>query len=153
MPILSFIPSTTQTIKTQISPKIHAPNQENRDIRQTIPDHRVKLTSDGWTQAHDSGRCLHSLLRADDTVHFTSPYRRTRETTEGILSTLTSDELLIIRKKEYSGKYILENNFRTCFELKRERLAAAAAKDKANPSSTSTPVSADTQCTINGCRF
>lgn len=66
---------------------------ENRDIHQTIPDHRVKLTPEGWTQAYDAGRRLRSLLRADDTLHFfTSPYRRTRETTEGILSTLTSDE-------------------------------------------------------------
>lgn len=33
------------------------------------------------------------MLRADDTLHFyTSPYRRTRETTEGILTTLTSDD-------------------------------------------------------------
>lgn len=33
------------------------------------------------------------MLRADDTIHFfTSPYRRTRETTEGILATLTSDQ-------------------------------------------------------------
>jgi broad specificity phosphatase PhoE len=65
---------------------------ENRDIHQTVPDHRVKLTPEGWSQAHDAGRRLRSLLRADDTLHFfTSPYRRTRETTEGILSTLTSD--------------------------------------------------------------
>lgn len=66
---------------------------ENRDIHQTIPDHRVKLTPEGWTQAFDAGRRLRTLLRADDTLHFfTSPYRRTRETTEGILKTLTSDE-------------------------------------------------------------
>lgn len=66
---------------------------ENREIHQTIPDHRVKLTPDGWDQAQEAGRRLRSLLRADDTLHFfTSPYRRTRETTEGILSTLTSDE-------------------------------------------------------------
>lgn len=33
------------------------------------------------------------MLREDDTLHFfTSPYRRTRETTEGILATLTSDD-------------------------------------------------------------
>ena len=33
------------------------------------------------------------MLRADDTIQFfTSPYRRTRETTEGILQTLTSDD-------------------------------------------------------------
>ncbi|KAJ0298960.1 hypothetical protein COL5a_009675 [Colletotrichum fioriniae] len=66
---------------------------KNRDIHQTIPDHRVKLTQDGWQQAYEAGRNLRKLLRADDTLHFfTSPYRRTRETTEGILSTLTSDE-------------------------------------------------------------
>ncbi|KND94446.1 Broad-range acid phosphatase DET1 [Tolypocladium ophioglossoides CBS 100239] len=66
---------------------------KNREIHQTIPDHRVKLTADGWTQAHDAGRRLRNLLRPDDTLHFfTSPYRRTRETTEGILATLTSDD-------------------------------------------------------------
>ncbi|CCD46621.1 hypothetical protein ACHAPC_004275 [Botrytis cinerea] len=65
---------------------------KNRDIHQTIPDHRVKLTPEGWTQAHEAGLQLRNLLRPDDTLHFfTSPYRRTRETTEGILSTLTSD--------------------------------------------------------------
>ncbi|KAL2076099.1 hypothetical protein VTL71DRAFT_1042 [Oculimacula yallundae] len=231
---------------------------KNRDIHQTIPDHRVKLTPDGWTQAQDAGRRLRTLLRADDTLHFfTSPYRRTRETTEGILSTLTSDEpsptpfprqsikvyeeprlreqdfgnfqpcsaemermwqeradyghffyripdgesaadaydrvsgfneslwrqfgeddfasvcvlvthglmsrvflmkwyhfsveyfedlrnvnhceFLIMRKKEDSGKYILENNLRTWSELKRERLAAAAAKEKTAPLTPDTP--------------
>ncbi|PSR83257.1 histidine phosphatase superfamily [Coniella lustricola] len=66
---------------------------KNREIHQTIPDHRVKLTKDGWDQAYDAGRRLRKMLRADDTLHFfTSPYRRTRETTEGILATLTSDE-------------------------------------------------------------
>ncbi|TVY37950.1 Broad-range acid phosphatase [Lachnellula occidentalis] len=226
---------------------------KNRDIHQTIPDHRVKLTPEGLTQAYDAGRRLRSLLRADDTLHFfTSPYRRTRETTEGILETLTSDEpspspfprrsikvyeeprlreqdfgnfqpcsnemermwqeradyghffyripngesaadaydrvsgfneslwrqfgeddcasvcvlvthglmsrvflmkwyhfsveyfedlrnvnhceFLIMRKREDSGKYILENNLRTWSELKLERLAATIAKEKAAPS-------------------
>ncbi|KAL2170881.1 hypothetical protein VTG60DRAFT_4284 [Thermothelomyces hinnuleus] len=66
---------------------------KNRDIHQTIPDHRVKLTPEGWQQAYDAGRRLRALLREDDTLHFfTSPYRRTRETTEGILTTLTSDD-------------------------------------------------------------
>ena len=51
------------------------------------------MTQDGWQQAYDAGRRLRQILRADDTLHFfTSPYRRTRETTEGILKTLTSDD-------------------------------------------------------------
>ncbi|KAI1471621.1 phosphoglycerate mutase-like protein [Daldinia caldariorum] len=66
---------------------------KNREIHQTIPDHRVKLTPEGWQQARDAGRRLRAMLRPDDTLQFyTSPYRRTRETTEGILETLTSDD-------------------------------------------------------------
>ncbi|KAI9776143.1 MAG: hypothetical protein M1839_000559 [Geoglossum umbratile] len=65
---------------------------KNRDIHQTIPDHRVKLTAEGWRQAEEAGIRLRSMLRPDDTLHFfTSPYRRTRETTEGILSSLTAE--------------------------------------------------------------
>ena len=66
---------------------------KNREIHQTVPDHRVKLTSEGWKQAEEAGVKLRSLLRPDDTLHFfTSPYRRTRETTEGILNALTSSD-------------------------------------------------------------
>jgi broad specificity phosphatase PhoE len=44
-------------------------------------------------QAEESGRRLRSMLRPDDTLQFyTSPYRRTRETTEGILKTLTGED-------------------------------------------------------------
>ncbi|MCJ1385315.1 hypothetical protein MMC17_008437 [Xylographa soralifera] len=44
-------------------------------------------------QAEDAGRKLRSLLKPSDTLHFfTSPYLRTRETTEGILSSLTSSD-------------------------------------------------------------
>ncbi|KAJ5163774.1 Histidine phosphatase superfamily clade-1 [Penicillium coprophilum] len=65
---------------------------KNRDIHQTIPDHRVKLTAEGHRQAQEAGRRLRDLLQPDDKLHFfTSPYRRTRETTEGIIESLTSD--------------------------------------------------------------
>lgn len=66
---------------------------KNREIHQSVPDHRVKLTPEGHKQALEAGRRLRELLRPDDTLHFfTSPYRRTRETTEGILESLTSDD-------------------------------------------------------------
>ncbi|KXJ97122.1 histidine phosphatase superfamily [Microdochium bolleyi] len=73
----------------------HAQSEGNksREIHQTVPDHRVKLTADGWVQAREAGRRLRALLRPEDTLQFfTSPYRRTRETTEGILETLTADD-------------------------------------------------------------
>lgn len=66
---------------------------KNRDIHQTTPDHRVRLTEDGQAQAEEAGQRLRRMLKPDDTLHFfTSPYRRTRETTEGILKSLTSDD-------------------------------------------------------------
>ncbi|EFW20564.1 hypothetical protein D8B26_003079 [Coccidioides posadasii str. Silveira] len=66
---------------------------KNREIHQSVPDHRVKLTPEGHRQALEAGRRLRAMLRPDDTLHFfTSPYRRTRETTEGILTSLTSDD-------------------------------------------------------------
>jgi broad specificity phosphatase PhoE len=66
---------------------------KNRDIHQTTPDHRVKLTTEGHRQAQEAGRRLRDLLHPDDTLHFfTSPYRRTRETTEGMMESLTSDD-------------------------------------------------------------
>ena len=53
----------------------------------------MRLTPQGHKQAQEAGRKLRDLLNPDDTLHFfTSPYRRTRETTEGILSSLTSDD-------------------------------------------------------------
>lgn len=53
----------------------------------------MKLTPEGHQQAAEAGRRLRALLRKDDTIQvFTSPYRRTRETTEGILKTLTGDD-------------------------------------------------------------
>jgi broad specificity phosphatase PhoE len=53
----------------------------------------VPLTTEGWQQAHEAGRKLRQLLRPTDTVHlFVSPYLRTRQTAEGMLSELTSDD-------------------------------------------------------------
>lgn len=73
----------------------HAQSEGNRDktIHQTTPDHKVSLTSEGHQQALAAGQRLRELLRTDDTLHFfISPYRRTRETTEGILSGLCTND-------------------------------------------------------------
>ncbi|KAG9787242.1 phosphoglycerate mutase-like protein, partial [Aureobasidium melanogenum] len=73
----------------------HAQSEGNRDktIHQTTPDHKVGLTPEGHRQALEAGQKLRELLRGDDTLHFfISPYRRTRETTEGILNGLTSND-------------------------------------------------------------
>jgi broad specificity phosphatase PhoE len=73
----------------------HAQSEGNRDktVHQTTPDHRVPLTAEGHQQALEAGEKLRALLRNDDTLHFfISPYRRTRETTEGILTGLCAND-------------------------------------------------------------
>ena len=73
----------------------HAQSEGNRDktIHQKTPDHKVGLTEEGHQQALEAGEKLRALLRSDDTLHFfISPYRRTRETTEGILKGLCSND-------------------------------------------------------------
>ncbi|RMD44430.1 hypothetical protein DV735_g712, partial [Chaetothyriales sp. CBS 134920] len=73
----------------------HAQSEGNKDktIHQTTPDHKVPITAEGHQQAREAGKKLRALLRPDDSLHFfISPYKRTRQTTEGILSTLCSNE-------------------------------------------------------------
>ncbi|KAI9716401.1 MAG: hypothetical protein M1828_000343 [Chrysothrix sp. TS-e1954] len=85
-------PKLTETQLIIVIRHAQSEGNRNRAIHQTVPDHRVKLTQEGWTQAEEAGRRLRSMLRPDDTLQFyTSPYRRTRETTEGIVKSLTSD--------------------------------------------------------------
>lgn len=49
--------SELQTFKppSRFKPNCRLPQIENRDIHQTVPDHRVKLTPDGWKQVRS--RC------------------------------------------------------------------------------------------------
>jgi len=73
----------------------HAQSEGNKDkaIHQSTADHKVGLTAEGQEQARQAGEKLRSLLREDDSLHFfISPYKRTRQTTEGILATLCSNE-------------------------------------------------------------
>ncbi|EWC46853.1 hypothetical protein DRE_03865 [Drechslerella stenobrocha 248] len=65
---------------------------QNKAVHQTIPDHRVKLTQFGHEQARAAGYRLKDLLLPEDKLQiYTSPYRRTRETTAGIMESLGED--------------------------------------------------------------
>ncbi|KAF3227657.1 hypothetical protein TWF106_009167 [Orbilia oligospora] len=65
---------------------------QNKAIHQTIPDHRVKLTQFGHEQARAAGHRLKDILLPTDTLQiYTSPYRRTRETTANIVESLGDD--------------------------------------------------------------
>ena len=65
---------------------------QNREIHQTVPDHRVNLTEEGKRQATEAGWRLRKLLHPDDSIQvYTSPYSRARQTTKGIVDVLSSD--------------------------------------------------------------
>ena len=81
-------------------PPVHSRPQSEADTAwldagtwSCLTDVQTSTADADHPQAEEAGRQLRSLLRPDDTLQFyTSPYRRTRETTEGILRTLTSDD-------------------------------------------------------------
>ncbi|KAK9454405.1 histidine phosphatase superfamily [Dipodascopsis uninucleata] len=69
----------------------HGESESNCDksINRYIPNHKVSLTDRGHEQAKQAGKNLRDvLLPGENVLIYTSPYRRTRETTQGIVSQL-----------------------------------------------------------------
>lgn len=59
----------------------------DKSVNQVTANHMISLTARGHAQAADCGKTLNSMLHEDDNVLFyTSPYKRARQTTEGIVS-------------------------------------------------------------------
>ncbi|CDR47631.1 CYFA0S35e00364g1_1 [Cyberlindnera fabianii] len=66
----------------------HGESEGNCDksVNQYIPNQKICLTQRGHRQAKEAGDKLKSLLKEDDSVLFyTSPYKRTRQTLEGLI--------------------------------------------------------------------
>ncbi|KAK9480830.1 histidine phosphatase superfamily [Lipomyces japonicus] len=73
----------------------HGESESNCDksVNRTVPNHKVPLTARGHTQAKAAGRQLKEiLLPGENVLIYTSPYRRTRETTQEIVSQLQDVE-------------------------------------------------------------
>ncbi|KAH3686880.1 hypothetical protein WICPIJ_002144 [Wickerhamomyces pijperi] len=67
----------------------HGESEGNCDksVNRYIPNHKVPLTALGHTQAQQAGVQLKELLKEDDSVLFyTSPYKRTRQTLDGLVA-------------------------------------------------------------------
>ena len=64
----------------------HGNSQANADkgVRATIPDHEIELTEQGWEQAKVAGLQLNKLFGKETVRVYLSPYRRTRQTYEGV---------------------------------------------------------------------
>jgi len=71
-------------------------SDEVRESAKGIPDHEIPLVDEGWRQARETGVGMKQRFGAPD-YFYHSGYRRTRETTEGILEAYTEEERRIIR--------------------------------------------------------
>lgn len=68
----------------------HGESEGNVDpsVYGTTPDYALKLTSDGHQQAIDCGKKLKELINEESAMFYVSPFWRTRETFENIVSQL-----------------------------------------------------------------
>lgn len=69
----------------------HGESEGNCDksVNRVVANHCIPLTKSGHEQAEEAGKKLVDLLREDDNILFyTSPYKRARQTTEGILKSI-----------------------------------------------------------------
>lgn len=68
---------------------IYYPHIGDKRVNSHTPNHRISLTDLGKKQALNAGERLVDLLEPDDNILFyTSPYKRTTQTTEGILESV-----------------------------------------------------------------
>eukprot|EP00796_Vickermania_ingenoplastis_P011901 gene11902-8185_t len=72
----------------------------DRAIYGTTPDWRIGLTPKGQEQARDCGRRLQRLVKKDKLFIYYSPYKRTRQTLEGIRPFLSDSQILGEREDE-----------------------------------------------------
>ncbi|KAF5100351.1 hypothetical protein D0Z00_001319 [Geotrichum galactomycetum] len=81
----------------------------DKSVNTYTPNHQIPLTELGHKQAKNAGQRLVDLLHKDDNVMFyTSPYKRTRETTEGIAQALEENG---IQHKVYQEPRLREQDF------------------------------------------
>ena len=78
----------------------------NRNIYQIVPDHKIKLTQKGHHQALAAGAELAELLGTETVRAYVSPFKRTRQTYDGISKRLQKNVVEVwedprIREMEY----------------------------------------------------
>ena len=74
-------------------------DDESRRAVHGVPDYAIPLTAEGWRQAARTGTALRTRFGAFDYV-YNSGYRRTVETTEGLLRAYPEEELAAIKVRQ-----------------------------------------------------
>mmetsp|Transcript_6309 Transcript_6309/g.39306 ORF Transcript_6309/g.39306 Transcript_6309/m.39306 type:complete len:402 (-) Transcript_6309:1873-3078(-) len=85
------VPRDVSVLPPRIVLLRHAESQGNVDHRTyaEVPDHRVPLTLRGRAQAGEAGRCIaQAMPRGSKLFFYYSPYRRSKETVQGIRGVL-----------------------------------------------------------------
>ncbi|KAK9376803.1 histidine phosphatase superfamily [Lipomyces chichibuensis] len=84
---------TPRHLRLSLITKVLISEIGDKSINRYVPNHKVPLTSRGHEQALAAGKRLREiLLPGENVLIYTSPYRRTRETTEEIVSQLDGVE-------------------------------------------------------------
>ena len=104
----------------------HGESEGNIDksVYRNKPDYAVMLTNRGIDQALNAGQKIKSLIQDEDYGVYYSPYFRTRQTMENILSQLAPTSCIFtkedprLREQEYGGK--MRDYDRVDFEKERE---------------------------------
>jgi broad specificity phosphatase PhoE len=75
----------------------HGQSQSNVDyrVRITVPDHKIELSPKGRQQAITAGVKLKKKIGEEKIAAYVSPYYRTRQTADGVLSKLPKKQLYL----------------------------------------------------------
>jgi 2,3-bisphosphoglycerate-dependent phosphoglycerate mutase len=74
-------------------------DDESRRALRGVPDHEVPITAEGWRQAGRTGEALRARFGDFDVVYH-SDYRRTAETTEGLLRAFSPEQRAALAIKQ-----------------------------------------------------
>lgn len=91
-PALLVVVRHAESVRNQIKKDtVYFADDAARRVVRGTPDHLIELTDAGHQQARETGRAIRERFGVFDHV-YTSGYRRTEETAEGLLSAYTEQE-------------------------------------------------------------
>jgi 2,3-bisphosphoglycerate-dependent phosphoglycerate mutase len=96
---------------------VYFADDEARELIRGIPDYKIPITSDGWKQSRLTGMGLRKRFGCFDYVYH-SGYKRTIETTNGVLSAYTAEEIARIKVRQ--NMFIKERQPGYAYDMTKE---------------------------------
>lgn len=114
----------------------HGESEANIDkaLYESNPDHLMQLTKKGKDQCIDCGKSLQTLLNGKKITVWNSPYTRTRQTSQIVLSQIKNAEIRIkedprLREQEWGNFYTLDQAAKENEDRKRHSYFFYRIKD------------------------